>query len=837
MPNTLVKRVTFGLLSPILAMLLILGLSLPAFAQPKPQVDLTGKNILILHSHETNAPVFLGTDKGLSNTLQSGGIPSLNQFFQSLDLRRNPGPEHRKLLVEQMRMRYGHRKLDLIITMYPEAMEFVLKDCRNVLPDVPILALYLPQGMELPKTDRNITGHSVSPDIVGTLEIALKLVPGAKRVYVVSGAHEVDRRIEDLARHISKKWEGQLEFLYLSHMPFEDILATVSSVPPGSIILALAFSQDVTGKNQLTPEVVQRLSQVSTAPIFGILDVTLGRGITGGSLISFERIGTRAGQLALNILRGIKTAENIPDVLDVPCVPMFDWRQLRRWNLSVSALPKGSIVINRELTVWDFKYYIIGGLAFVLLETALIIFLVVQRRRRKVAEEALEEQLRFERLVSDISARFVNMPPDRVASEIERGLKEILDFFQADRCALLRILADKTSWEITHVAAQEGVPPVPQGTKLPVSINPWAYDKLIQKREVLSVSRLDDLPPEASVDKQTWIEWGIRSNLNIPIIIGGPVDHVFAINWVKSERGWPEEFIPRLRLLGEILVNALERRQIRLQIEERLRFEGLISSLSAGFVNLPPDKFESQINRELRSITEFFDVDRCSIGLFSEDGTQLARAFEYHSAEAEPAPESVSKEQIPWYIEQLIQGKPVVMNRVEDLPPEAEKEHQLCLAKGMKSLLAVPMLTGGKTLGSCALVSTRAERVWPEELVKRFRLISEVFANALERKRAEVEVARARAELLHVERFMRVNEMTASLAHELNQPLAAILSNAQAALRFLKSDKPDLGEFQEILQDIISDDQRAGNVIRSLRSMMKREEVGEKPDYSKRCSE
>jgi two-component system sensor kinase FixL len=126
-------------------------------------------------------------------------------------------------------------------------------------------------------------------------------------------------------------------------------------------------------------------------------------------------------------------------------------------------------------------------------------------------------------------------------------------------------------------------------------------------------------------------------------------------------------------------------------------------------------------------------------------------------------------------------------------------------------------------------VSTRAERIWPEELVQRFRLISEVFTNALQRKRAEVEVARARAELFHVERSLRLNEMTASLAHELNQPLAAILSNAQAALRFLKSDKPDLNEFQEIIQDIISDDQRAGNVIRSLRSMVKREEVERNP--------
>jgi signal transduction histidine kinase len=98
-----------------------------------------------------------------------------------------------------------------------------------------------------------------------------------------------------------------------------------------------------------------------------------------------------------------------------------------------------------------------------------------------------------------------------------------------------------------------------------------------------------------------------------------------------------------------------------------------------------------------------------------------------------------------------------------------------------------------------------------------------------ERKRAEAEVARARAELLRVERSARLTELTASLAHELNQPLAAILSNAQAALRFLESKKPDLNEFQEIIRDIISDDQRAGNVIRSLRSMMKREEGEKRP--------
>jgi PAS domain S-box-containing protein len=364
----------------------------PTLAQSQPQVDLTGKNVLVLHSHEANALVFLGTDRGLSTALQFSGVPILNQFFVSLDLRRNPDPRYKKHLIEEMRIRCGHRKIDVIITMFPEALEFVLRDCRDIFSDVPIVALYLPQSLEPPKTDRYIIGHSVTPDILGTFEIALKLVPGAKRVYVVSGTHEVDRRIEDQAHRDLKKWETRLEFYYLSHMSFQDILATLSNAPPDSVVLLLIFTQDIAGKGYTSPEMAQRLSQVSAAPIFGLLDASLGFGITGGSLINFERIGSKAGELALDVLRGIPPPRSASGILDVPPMPMFDWRQLKRWNLSVSALPKGSIVINRELTLWDFKYYILGGIAILLAQTALVIGLLMQRRRKEVAEISLRQK-------------------------------------------------------------------------------------------------------------------------------------------------------------------------------------------------------------------------------------------------------------------------------------------------------------------------------------------------------------------------------------------------------------------------------------------------------------
>src|SRR5512139_3303929 len=188
----------------------------------------------------------------------------------------------------------------------------------------------------------------------------------------------------------------------------------------------------------------------------------------------------------------------------------------------------------------------------------------------------LGERLRFEELLSGISSKFVNIPPDRVDFELNRALKEILEFFRVDRVALLQVLPSNSSFRITHVASAEDMPPVPVGVDVPQSLYPWSYNKVALECEVFSFQRLDDLPAGADVDRQSYIRTGVRSSLDIPILIAEPVGHVIVMQSNKSERLWPEEFIPRLRLLGEIFVNALERKRIRLEIEEYRRFERLI---------------------------------------------------------------------------------------------------------------------------------------------------------------------------------------------------------------------------------------------------------------------
>jgi len=168
-------------------------------------------------------------------------------------------------------------------------------------------------------------------------------------------------------------------------------------------------------------------------------------------------------------------------------------------------------------------------------------------------------------------------------------------------------------------------------------------------------------------------------------------------------------------------------------------------------------------------------------------------------------------------------GEVVSFSRVDDLPEaDAAVDRRTYTRLGIVSQIEVPLTARG-TLGGVLMFSTlREERAWRDELVQRLRLLGEVFANVLSRRRGDAEVRRLREELAHVGRVSTIGELTASLAHELGQPLTAILSNAEAAQRLLESDTADLEEVQAILRDIVEDDQRACDVISRLRGLLKR---------------
>ena len=248
------------------------------------------------------------------------------------------------------------------------------------------------------------------------------------------------------------------------------------------------------------------------------------------------------------------------------------------------------------------------------------------------------DRLRFEQMIADLSARFINMPPERLDTEIENALHMLLEFFQVDRCGLLHTLPGNDAWIITHAAYSEHATPVPRGTQLPRSINPWAYDRLTKEGRVVAYTRMDDIPEASDADKQTWKEWGIRSNLTMPILKREAIVHLISINALQKERVWPEVFFPRLQLFGEILVNALERREIEQALREsEERLDLAASSAGAGVWSLDVDADRFWVTDKLRDIFQFAPDEELSFGRFLEavhpDDREMVEATLVHCRE------------------------------------------------------------------------------------------------------------------------------------------------------------------------------------------------------------
>src|SRR6185503_3151803 len=125
--------------------------------------------------------------------------------------------------------------------------------------------------------------------------------------------------------------------------------------------------------------------------------------------------------------------------------------------------------------------------------------------------------------------------------------------------------------------------------------------------------------------------------------------------------------------------------------------------------------------------------------------------------------------------------------------------------------------------GSICWIHSRGSAYY-DDAGKPLRMIG-VVLDITERKEAESELQLQRQELAHITRVSTMGELAASLAHELNQPLTAILSNEQAAQRFLAADAANLHEIREILSDIVHDNSRAGEVIRRMRTLFRKEEL------------
>jgi len=273
-----------------------------------------------------------------------------------------------------------------------------------------------------------------------------------------------------------------------------------------------------------------------------------------------------------------------------------------------------------------------------------------------------------------------------------------------------------------------------------------------------------------------------------------------------------------------------DRRPVRdraaLALIDRLAFERLLAELASRFADVPAGAVVREIRGALKRLVDFFGYDRCTYGEFDADGT-LSVVASAAVAGVGPLRPGPFGEERAWFLGELRAGRPVVLPALPTgLPLQAKAEREYVKASGLRSHLSIPLRTRGRTTGVLSFAGFRRARDWPKDLIVRLTIIAEVFASAAARARSEEEAHRLRTRLWHADRVARVSALTAAIAHEINQPLTAILSNAQAGLANLARGAAPPEELRAILEAVVRDDKRAAETIRTMRALLRQEENG-----------
>ncbi len=310
----------------------------------------------------------------------------------SLDTARAQDPEHERPYVDYMRALIAGRKLDLIVPVGAPAAFFLQRHRPQLFPTTPMLIVGADMR-RIPGATRTANDAAVllDLDLPAYFRNVLRLRPDTTDVAVVVGNSPVERYWASELRRDFQPFTDRVNVTWFTDLTFAEMLDRAARMPPQSAIFWFLLSEDAAGVPYSEDRALETMRAVANVPIFGMGDYQLGRGIVGGPLMQTKALGERAAEVGLRILGG-----EAPSLISSPPVlfgtPMYDWRELRRWNISESLLPANSNVQFREPTVWQrYRWQILVVVATLLVQTSLITYVLLQSRRRRAAETSLKE--------------------------------------------------------------------------------------------------------------------------------------------------------------------------------------------------------------------------------------------------------------------------------------------------------------------------------------------------------------------------------------------------------------------------------------------------------------
>ena len=434
------------------ALMLLLGVTLllPA-TEPLAQSVAKPKRVVVLYWYDQNFVGHVIWDQAFRSALRASPAGSIEYYPEYLEANRFPGADQSQILYKYLKQKYADLPPDVVVAQSEASLDFFIKHKDDLFPQVPMV--FYSGARPSPATLAalpNVTGVVVFGGFKKTLDSALAIHPETEQLFVISGSLERDKRFETTARPELKDYEARIKINYLTDLPPAELRARVAQLPARSLILYVwQQALDEQGKLLESADVLSSIARITPVPIYGLSSPLIGRGIVGGYVYTPEAGAARVAEM-VQLIAGGRRAQDIP-VESIRTIPMFDWRELQRWQISEDKLPAGSIVQFRELTLWQqYKWRVVGVLAVLLVQTAFITVLLVERRRRRLAKEALDRlnaelETRIEQRTAALNAKSREL--EAFAYSVAHDLKAPLRGIDGYSRLLLEDYADRLEGE------------------------------------------------------------------------------------------------------------------------------------------------------------------------------------------------------------------------------------------------------------------------------------------------------------------------------------------------------------------------------------------------------
>jgi PAS domain S-box-containing protein len=814
------------------------------------------KRVLILYSEGRNfAPwgaIASAFQTELAEAAEHSGVP-IEVYEVSL-----PGPLIEPSEADETTLKYlqtliGERKPDLIVPFGGPAVGFTLRLRPLMFSSTPLLLASVPERyLHTVTLDANTATVVAKVDFPGQIKHILRILPGTTNIAVVLGS---SRSEVFLKQELQREFTGftkRLGFTWLDQYSLPQMQQQVGQLPPHTVIYCIAMLADAAGVPYEYEKVIKALHATANAPMESMCESALGLGIVGGPMTDPLAEGQKSAGVAVRILNGERPGDiHLPPV--TVGTPMYDSRELRRWKISESRLPPGSVIRFREPTIWGrYGSWILSGVSIFVIQAVLIGALVANLVKRRKVQRSLrqsEERMKLAADAGDLRLWEWDTATDQVwvggplVARIGPRKSDHIkfrDLFQSvhpdDRSAVDLALGKCFKGDGRFENVHRRILPE-DGAVIWIAVRGRVeFDKAHKPLRMRGMSM--DITARKEAEQRARESEGrfllIANSAPVMMWASGTDKMCTFVNrsWLDFTgrrleqdlgNGWAESIHPEDRSgCVKTYVDSFDARE-PFTMEYRLRrHDGLYRWISDHGV----PRYDQEQNF-LGYIGSCFDITE------KKDAEERARESE---------------------------GRFLVMANSAPVLMWASGPDKLCTffnqpwleftGRSMVQELGNGWAEGVhlEDLAACMKVyveSFEARRPFTMEYRLRrhdgqYRWISDYgvprfdqennflgyigsCVDVTERKDAEAKAQQSQQELAHVSRVSMLGELAGALAHELSQPLTAVVSSAEAAQRMMNGDRGHDEELRDTLKDVVGEGRRAGEIIAGMRAMLQKE--------------